>query len=474
MHRKFRQFWRSRRGGVAIYVALLLPVLILGAVIGVDGARLYTLQTSLQDGTDALALAAAAELDRKSSAITRANNAIATLVQNKQKFDSSGLTDVTVSQVRYLKGLPADDATPISSSYVTTDPTEARFVEVTVTPGTLKTMFPVSILGGSDVATATAQAVAGFDTAVCNFTPVYICNPYEGTGTSIFEAAKSPDMRRRLIALRQQGGSSTQYAPGNYGFLEPPTKPGANELRDMLGLTAPPACFLQSGVLLRTGFVATARDAINVRFDLYDGPMSGKKNDSAYRPSQNVRKGYSGHNCSQEAGEPPDYRGLPRDACFDSGTCSLMDGRMGDGDWNCEDYWATNFGSFPPPPGCAGTLSVSRYDVYRYEIDQGLVGNPSVGGETGAPQCFNGSGLSDNPDRRVLYGAVMNCQQLEAEYGLSGGSSPALPVAAFAKFFLTEPVGSGEDQDIFAELVGVIEPGNSPSGLVRDLVQLYR
>ena len=474
MRHTFGKFWRSKGGGVAIYVALLLPVLIMGAVIGVDAGRLYTLHTTLQQGADALALAGAAELDRKSSAITRANNAIATLVQNKQKFEASELTDITISQVRFLKDLPADDSAPIGSSHVTSDPRKVRFVEVTVTPGTLKTMFPASLLGGSDVATAAAQAVAGFDTAVCDFTPVYICNPYEGSGTSIFEAAKSPEMKRRLIALRQQGGSSSQYAPGNYGFLEPPTNPGANELRDMLALVNPPACFLQSGVLLRPGFVATARDALNVRFDLYDGPMSGKKSNSAYRPSQNVRKGYSGPNCNQDPAEPPDYMGLPRDACFESGACPNMGGRMGDGDWNCQEYWATNFGSNPPPPGCIGTPSVSRYDVYRYEIDHGLIANPSIGGETGAPQCYNAGELGDDPDRRILYGAVLNCQELDAEYGLSGSSSPPLPVEAFAKFFLTEPVGSGSDQDIFAELVGIIEPGNSSAGLVRDIVQLYR
>lgn len=474
MRHTFTQFWRDREGGVAVYVGVLLPLLIAGAIVGVDAGRLFTLQTSLQDGADALALAGAAELDRRSSAIARANNAIATLVENKQKFDSSGLTEVTVSQVRFLKELPADDSMPIGSKYETSDPREARFVEVSVTPGVLKTMFPVSLFGGSDVLTTTAKAVAGFDTAVCDFTPVYICNPYEGSGTSIFDAAKSSDMKRRLIALRQHGGSTSQYAPGNYGFLEPPDNPGANELRDMLGLAAPPACFLQSGVLLRPGFVATARDAINVRFDLFEGPMSGKKNNSAYRPAQNVRKGYSGNNCNQEPAEPPGHMGLPQDDCFDAGSCSLMGGRMGNGDWNCQEYWAANFGSHPPPPGCAGNASVSRYHVYRYEIEQGLVGTPSTGGETGVPQCYNGGGLSDDPDRRILYGAVLNCLELDAEYGLSGSSNPPLPAEAFAKFFITEPVGSGSDQEIFVELVDIIEPGNSPAGLVRDIVQLYR
>ena len=34
---------------------------------------------------------------------------------------------VTIAQVRYLSGLPSDDAAAITGSFVTTDPLEARF-----------------------------------------------------------------------------------------------------------------------------------------------------------------------------------------------------------------------------------------------------------------------------------------------------------------------------------------------------------
>lgn len=474
MRHALLRLWRHRKGAVAVYVALLLPVLMGGAVVGIDAARLFGLQTSLQQGADALALAAAAELDRRPSALERAAKALADLVANEQRFEASGAADITLSGVRYLSGLPSDDSLPIGSSYETDDPALARFVEVTVTPGTLRTLFPVDMLGGDRLATTGATAVAGFDTAVCNFTPMFICNPYEGTGTSLFEAAKDPAVKRRLIGLRQIGGSSSQYAPGNYGFLQPPTNPGANALRDMLAVVRPPACFLQSGVLLRPGFVATARDAINVRFDLYAGPLNSKRGDAAYRPAENVRKGYDGNRCNQDPGEPPDHMGLPRDGCFATNSCPHMDGRMGDGVWDCAAYWASNFDGHPPPQGCTATPTVSRYQVYRHEIDNGLVGHPSLGGETGTPQCYNGGVLNDDPDRRILYGAVLNCQELDALYGLQGASSQPLPVTAFAKFFLTEPVGSGSDQDIYAELVDIIEPGNAPPDVVRDLVQLFR
>ena len=46
----------------------------------------------------------------------------------------------------------------------------------------MQTILPASIFGGSNVVTAGAQAVAGFDQVVCNFTPVFVCNPFETRG----------------------------------------------------------------------------------------------------------------------------------------------------------------------------------------------------------------------------------------------------------------------------------------------------
>jgi len=97
----------------------------------------------------------------------------------------------------------------------------------------------------------------------------------------------------------------------------------------------------------------------------------------------------------------------------------------------------------------------------------------SPGGETGDPQCYGGGAPSDDPDRRILYGAILNCLELEAQYGISGGSGGPYPVEAWAKFFLTEPVETGPDQNIHVELVGIVEPGTDDS-VARDIVQLYR
>ena len=154
---------------------------------------------------------------------------------------------------------------------------------------------------------------------------------------------------------------------------------------------------------------------------------------------------------------------------------------MGDGNWNFNAYWSTNFPGVPIPgnsdglydcggPGEGCVNPPSRYDIYRHEISEGLTNTSSQGGEVGTPQCSN-SATSDDPDRRLLYGAIINCQ----EVGLDGGASGPYPVEAFASFFITEPIETGPDEDIYAEIVEIFEPGGAGVGSpVRPEVQLYR
>src|SRR5215203_1178594 len=65
----------DERGAVGILMALSAPVLAGMAMLAIDAGRYMNLHTSVQQGADALALAAAAELDGKSDSIVRANRA---------------------------------------------------------------------------------------------------------------------------------------------------------------------------------------------------------------------------------------------------------------------------------------------------------------------------------------------------------------------------------------------------------------
>jgi hypothetical protein len=378
-------------------------------------------------------------------------------------------------------------------------------VEVRVRPRTLAPLFLRAAGFGGAVPQARASAVGGFEQAVCNFSPFFICNPMEGTGTNIYDAVRDGTLRGRLFKLKDKGGGS-QYFPGNYGFLQPPGGKGANEVREMIAVDRPAACFRQAGVELRTGNISSVAEAFNTRFDMYDGNFKHVRGDAAYRPAASVRKGFLGSGCSQEIAYDPTSRpsnnedalGMPRDNCFLGGSgCpavgAAMAGRIGDGKWDCERYWRTNFPSrsLPVKDGrsCANDSAAwSRYEIYRYEIDNGLtndrgVGAPSSGGkkatagtpgEIGAPVCYTGDRtaiVSDPLDRRLITAAILDCASLGPVSGSSGGP---FPVTAFARFFLTEPMDKGEGE-VWAELVDIIEPGTPGAReILRDIVQLHR
>jgi hypothetical protein len=124
--------------------------------------------------------------------------------------------------------------------------------------------------------------------------------------------------------------------------------------------------------------------------------------------------------------------------------------------------------------------------VYRWEIDTGHIPNNSTKspkGENGNPQCSGTSNqVSDSPDRRVIYSAVINCNQYDSL--LNGGSGDDIPVLAFVKMFMTQPMtkNTGKDDDdedvasdntLYVEMIDVVKPGIDDA-VIHDVVQLYR
>src|SRR5499427_2273153 len=480
-----RAFWNDTSGVILPYVTIMLVVIVGLSVLALDGARLMSLQTQLQNGADALALAGAAELDRLPDAETRARTAIERLLTNSTLFGSRASRTIAVSNIKFYSHLPASDASPMSAGKFATGPRNARFVSVTVRPVTLPILLPAAFFGGANTVTTAASAVAGFDQVVCGVTPLYVCNPYETPGMTydqateaLQHAAANPSDQGRLMRLRQYDGNAP-YAAEDYGFLSSPTL-GSDEMSliDSIAVVRPAACFLQRGVNFRPGLVRSVREGFNVRFDIYEGAMSANYNDSNYRPAQNVRKGYvlasGGENqnaCAARRGanwpigSPPNQvTGLPLDRTWPSDS-------MGEGNWDFETYWRVNHGDSEPPPtltgGAASNADVpSRYRVYRYEIEEGHVADVSVGGESGAPACYSGDYLSGTPDRRIFHAAIVNCQSLQLE----GEAQFNVPVAAFGKFFLTLPLERSQT-DLYVEMVGLVRPGD---GVSFDVVQLYR
>ena len=202
--------------------------------------------------------------------------------------------------------------------------------------------------------------------------------------------------------------------------------------------------------------------------------------------------------------------GLPEDTTFPN-----LGGAEGNGQWDCGDYWAINHPHGPTAAtvgtalggvcGAPAQTTVSRYQVYRYEIGQGSSvggisdwsgrngwasnGQPDPQGsrsppgqfqtESGAPFCANARGVSGvdtttgGVDRRNLIVPIINCLAQTALGNIAGaGESSETPVAAFVKFFMTQPYSALNDGNLYGEITGAAGPADNVK--IFNLVQLYR
>jgi len=487
-----KSFLKNSTGSVAVWAAFSTPVLVGGAALSVDASRLYNMDNDLQSASDALARAGAAELDQRSDSLLRAKRAVQNLVSNDQKFSKDGKNAVQIDTIRFLKSIPAQDHQTVESSDVTYNPSEAKYVEIKVKPETVSTLFPASLVQKVTNTTLSAKSVAGFDQSVCGVAPIFICNPFENMDETIYSAMEDPAFRRRQVQFKKPGGNSSQYGPGNFGYLDPFNgSGGASAIADAIAIDIPPVCMSKSaGVTLRPGNISSVRHGLNTRFDIYRGAFKSKKNDPRYAPSQNVVKGYSaGKKVCKEA---PDNNaiGLPRDSCFDSGTCTDASGRYGDGNWDFVEYMKVNHNfmrqitlegvtyrinykkhTFTPsaPP--------SRYSLYRWEIDTNCVPGAITYGyaytpEEGIPQCHTYGPSTTVEDRRIIHAAVLNCGAIKDSGQEMNGRTGPLPVETFVKVFLTEPMGKGQDNIIYGEITGPVIQGQD--SVSRDQVALAR
>jgi hypothetical protein len=474
-------------GVVLPYVVMTLAVVIGVAALALDGSRLMSVQSQLQNGADALALAGAAELDRRPDSIIRAEAAIRDLLNNP--VSGAGVGQVAqVSSIEFLSSLPADDDLPITTRNITEDPTLAVYVQVSVEPIHLQTIFPVSRQQNVSVG---AQAVAGYDQVVCNALPIFVCNPFETSGMSYYQATQAlvaadqnSAAHRDLVRLARTQSKGGGYSAGDFGYVAPATgflptsacgPGGGRGIPQALAATQVRACFRLSGVNLISGDDQSATDGLNTRLDIYGGSFSSCR---IYPPDLNVRKGFVAIGnvnwCNALPAGPnwplasPDAAALPVDqSMIIAGTQTLdRNAAVGDGIWNCAAYWnVAHFagpGKNAPPPGCSAAATISRYDVYRYELN--FLNDRSRSVEYGAPRCA----APGSANRRVITAPIVNCASSPVPV-LS--DSQGVPVAGFGRFFLVLPAQPGTNGNPYAEFVGLVKRSDP---LSTDLVQLNR
>ena len=127
-----KAFCGDTNGLILPYVTMMLVVIIGVSVLALDGARFMSLQTELQNGADAMALAGAAELDRLPDSRARAVRAINGILANRTSFGNQ--RTVEVSRIEFYERLPASDTQPMSNGTLASDGTNARYVSVSVRP----------------------------------------------------------------------------------------------------------------------------------------------------------------------------------------------------------------------------------------------------------------------------------------------------------------------------------------------------
>lgn len=465
-----RRLLRDQTGIAVPYVALTIGAIVGMAGLALDVGRLVTTDTQAQAAADAAALAAASQLDRNSDAITRATAAAATVV-NQQTYADGGAT-VDMASIQFLSSL--------NPRTYTADAAEARFVEVTTEQLTQQNILIQAIDAQNAEVQVQAVAVAGNTQVACRIPPLAICNPNEAD-PPIGGGIGAPFVEDSWIGkqiLVKSGGSNSQWAPGDFGLLDVLGSSQPKDIANMLASANPNSNCYGTAVDIRPGQTTSTRNGLNTRFDMYENPFFGgtAKKDPQFRPAKNITMNWdTAANCkvSENTADGFPQIGMPRD----SNLIANPDARLGNGEWDCATYWATNHPSTLAPSGCTASSSMTRWEIYNYENDNGIIPQ--------GPQCHDMAGslpATEPMDRRTVYFAVINCREHDVK-----GNAEDVPVESYVEAFLTEPVGNplngscnlstgsgctGNDYNVFLEVVDVAEPGGS-DGVLHDLVQLY-
>jgi Flp pilus assembly protein TadG len=480
-----RRLVDDTRGGIlALSVVLLLFVLGTGGLI-LDFGRVWNSQSELQAFADHAALVAAGELDGTPDAITRANNALAQLISDRQAYASQDVTlDANDLQATFLRGLPAADTDDDFSPFVTTDPALAQFVRVVVNPHTVSTIFANVLLAVSgnaqvDVDVA-AAAVAGYTQYVCDITPLMFCTP----GGMDRETLRGW-LPGRQIRLKAQNS----WGPGAFGLLDinfdengPCGSPnqGANFFRCAVAVERSiTRCFSRRGVDIRPGqAVGPSESGLNARFDIYGTSLQSKRNDPDFAPAPNVIKGYKpsgGGGCIGNTPTPSNVAELPQAQCLLDGNCSGPSVRFSSSQTvdpgQRDAYVQQNYTDVGMADKTGGANT--RHQIYQNEIansGSGDILDTSAGlEESGRASCS--SNMSSDPDRRVLVAAAIDCSTMPP------GNASNVPAMDFYRIFMTNIAGQPDPADVWVEVIDHVDPiggGEPGSGFAHDIVQLYR
>lgn len=468
-----------------------------------------------EDGACERAVAAARNMVANQTKMANDNGGLAVTIADPGVCgDDSSITFDANASIRFYKDIGKTDPSD--------DDANAKFVEVTVDPREASyALTPIAAAFRSGE--MSAKAFAGLGEAICKTPPLMVCNPNPGTPFDA-ESLRGVGVQvtghgnNNCVPGKDPGCNTTvsSWGPGDFGFLDV----GGNNatLQQALAFKEIPVdCLQTEDQDVTTGNPQGVYAAINTRFDIYDF-ASGKgaaladcfapasKCPAASNVAKDLVNTTSGpsKNCKIAGGAsgngwrlPADDRqfwpkvytatsgaaleqindtahspsidamGLPRDDCHYTSygkACSVSTGytgpgkdRIGDGKWARGDYFA----KYHPVTKPANASTITRYETYLWEIDQGQIPNDAGVGQHGAPMCSTGT-PDPGTDRRVLSIAVVeNCDKLS-------GASTAVKIGDWVDMFLVEPTvdtrGNGAIKDsVYMEVIGKTGAGKTGS-----------
>lgn len=537
MARVWSRLRQDDGGAVAPMVGLSLFALLAVGGVAFDYARLATMDTELQDAADQAALAAASQLDGQSGAVARATAAAQNLLSNRSLLanDGSGMAVTLGTPVFYAAKADAEAANGVNCPTANSVTADAQAKYVCVKTANRTGRFALTpVVGALNSGNIAAMAVASMSSSICKVPPVMMCNPAESTDPSFTTA----NYVGKGIKLLQGGGGS--WTAGNFGYLDHSGgSNGDTGLREDLGWTAPPGdCQAADGVDTKPG-VNAVNDAINTRFDIYDGNSacvgsgscppsinsvkdvvragnaSGNNACKIHNQGWHLSSNYYGNSIPTTASallttQTPDAMGHPRDMCHAvSSTGSCTNGRIGDGTWDRDAYFRTNYvrsggtywssgtgvGSWQANTGLSPSVATSasnyasRYNVYKWEIaNRGttvdgvavLASRIASGSGAGADRAYGspvcsqlqspsyGTGTipsATTVDRRKLAVAVANCATAD-HGGTVKGNSTGVTVKKWVEVFLVEPSlarARTDEKEVYVEVIGETSAGSGSS-----------
>ena len=433
-----RRYWSNKSGSIAVYAAFFSMLALSAGSIAIDLGRLVTLKAQMQHRADAGATAGAVQLDGTTGAMQRAKDVASNASSDKSNIDKDGGL-ITVATTKFYS---AYSPTKVAA----TNDRDARVIEVNLTPQLMDFYFTPFLSMLIDQVTAhsmsiDASAVAQYAPVICHAPPLMMCDLSETGGEDVMDPVNTG---RQLLVKFPQGGNA-QWVPGNFGLLESGYGSGANNLERALADVEPPGC--DSNIITtEPGTMAQrVKNGINARFN----------GSGYYTPAPNVQS-------------------YPRDTDFDDDTGRQNNDRLGDDDWDIDDYWSANHNGDSLPSDLTGA---TRYQTYLYEMGETYASNGNLtlypspdtlpdgyievtpssadlptGGEPDTIPASNGA------LRRVMQVAVLQCIANDVK---GRGDYPT--DGNYIEVFITEPVGDPPETSIYGEIIGRVIPSDNVS-----------